>query len=149
MTLLRRFLVVQALMFWQGGFLFYAAVVVAVGTDVLGPFAQGMVTRHVTDWMNVIGAATVAILVWDQLANRETCRCRVARWGFWAVMAGGLPVLAYIHLRIEPYIDSTLEHATFYLWHRVYLYVASAQWVASLAYVAVMLRAWSATPRAA
>ncbi len=33
--LLRRSLVVIALMFWQGGFTFYAAVVVPIGQDVL------------------------------------------------------------------------------------------------------------------
>ena len=31
MTLVRRFLVVAALMFWQGGFTFYSAVVVPLG----------------------------------------------------------------------------------------------------------------------
>jgi Na+-driven multidrug efflux pump len=148
MTLLRRFLVVQALLVWQGGFFFYAAVVVPIGADVYGSFGQGMVTRHVTDWMNVIGAGTIAILAWDQWANRESRRSRAARWGLWAVMAGGLPALALIHPRIETYIDSTMDYATFYLWHRVYLYVVTAQWVASLAYVAAMLRAWGAKPQA-
>ena len=36
MTLLRRFAVVQLLMLWQGGFLFYSGFVVPVGTDLLG-----------------------------------------------------------------------------------------------------------------
>jgi len=31
--LARRFLTIAALMFWQGGFTFYAAVVVPIGTD--------------------------------------------------------------------------------------------------------------------
>ena len=51
------------------------------------------------------------------------------------------------HLRVEPYVDSVMEHREFYAWHRVYLIAAATQWVAGLAYVAVMLRAW-ATPRA-
>lgn len=148
MSTLRRFLVIQALLCWQGGFLFYAAVVVPIGTEVHGSFNQGMVTRHVTDWMNVIGAAAVAILAWDQLANGDPRVYRRVRWGLWLVLAGGLPILATIHVRIEPYIDSSMDHRTFYQWHRVYLYVASAQWVAGLAYVAVMLRAW-AKPQAA
>jgi hypothetical protein len=41
-----------------------------------------------------------------------------------------------------------MDYHEFYQWHRAYLYVASAQWVAGLAYVAVMLRAW-AKPQAA
>jgi hypothetical protein len=148
MSTLRRFLVIQALLFWQGGFLFYAAVVVPIGTDILGPLGQGTITRHVTDWMNVIGAVAVAILAWDQLANGDSRGYRWARWGLWFVLAGGLPVLAVIHAHIEPYIDSSMDYREFYLWHRVYLYVASAQWVAALVYVAVMLRAW-AKPQAA
>lgn len=149
MTLLRRFLVVQALLVWQGGFFFYAAVVVPLGTDLHGSFKQGQLTRHVTDGMNAIGIITVAILAWDQWANGESRRCRIARWGLWAVLAGGLPVLAYLHGRIEPFIDSTMDYPDFYLWHRVYLYVATAQWVASLAYVVAMLRAWGPKPEAA
>jgi hypothetical protein len=148
MSTLRRFLVIQALLFWQGGFLFYAAVVVPIGTDVHGPFRQGMVTRHVTDWMNVIGAVAVAILAWDQLANGDSRAYRWSRWGLWFVLASGLVALGLIHPRIEPYIDSSMDYHEFYQWHRAYLYVASAQWVAGLAYVAVMLRAW-AKPQAA
>ena len=46
---LRRFIVLVALCFWQGGFTFYAGVVVPVGTDVLGSsLKQGFVTRRVT-----------------------------------------------------------------------------------------------------
>ena len=36
MTAVRRFLVFQTLLLWQGGFLFYTAVVVTIGTQVLG-----------------------------------------------------------------------------------------------------------------
>jgi hypothetical protein len=35
MTTLRRFLALAALLDWQGGFLFYAAVVIPIGLDVL------------------------------------------------------------------------------------------------------------------
>ena len=48
MVVVRRFVVVQALLLWQGGFLFYAAIVVPVGTDELGSaFAQGKITARV------------------------------------------------------------------------------------------------------
>src|SRR5262249_20227395 len=98
--------------------------------------------------MNVVGAIAVVVLAWDQVANGDPRRVRRARWGLWAVMAVGLAALALIHPRIEPYIDSTMEYQTFYQWHRAYLYVSTAQWVASLAYVLIMLRAWAVKPQA-
>ena len=42
MTLTRRMVLLITLMFWQGGFMFYGAVVVPVGAEVLGSHrAQG------------------------------------------------------------------------------------------------------------
>jgi hypothetical protein len=154
MQLFRRFLVAQALMLWQGGFLFYAAVVVPTGTNVLGSFDQGRVTRHVTDAMNVIGAVTVLVLTWDQWTSPGPRWLRWSRWAIWTALLGGLVALAVMHPRIEGYVDFGAEgrvtdYPTFYLWHRLYLYVATVQWVASLGYVVLMLHAWSANPQAA
>jgi hypothetical protein len=143
MSTLRRFLVIQALLVWQGGFFFYAAVVIPIGTEIHGSLGQGTVTRHVTDWMNLIGAAAAVILAWDQWANGDARWCRRVRWGLWMVLAGGLVALAVLHPRVEQYLDSTMDYRTFYFWHRVYLGVATAQWVTGLAYVVVMLRAWA------
>jgi len=151
MQLLRRFLALQALMLWQGGFLFYAAVVVPTGTELLGSFDQGRVTRQVTDAMNVLGAAALLVLAWDQVAEPNSRR---GRWVTWSVLAGGLMALAILHPRIERYVDFATDgrvndYASFYFWHQVYLYVATIQWVAGLGYVVLMLRAWSANPQAA
>ena len=72
MTTLRRFLVVQALMLWQGGFLFYAAVVVPAGTEVLGSgAAQGPITARVTDALNLCGLAALVLTAWDQAVTRD------------------------------------------------------------------------------
>lgn len=149
MSTFRRFLVFQALLVWQGGFLFYAAVVVPIGTRLHGGFAQGMVTRHVTDWLNGIGAVALAILAWDQWANGDRRGLRIARWGLWAALVGSLAGLALVHQKIEPYIDSVMDYDAFYQWHRVYLCGAALQWVAGLAYVMVMVRAWAAKSQAA
>lgn len=151
MTLLRRFLVIQALLLWQGGFVFYAAVVVPVGSAELGAFEQGRVTREVTGWMNLFGAAAVAVLAWDQLAGDGPAWARRTRWGLWAVLAGGLIALGVLHARVEGYIDFAAgrmaDRSQFYFWHAVYMDVAAAQWVAGLAYVAFTLRAWTADVR--
>ncbi|HJZ89380.1 MAG TPA: hypothetical protein VKE40_00815 [Gemmataceae bacterium] len=149
MQTFRRFLVLQALMIWQGGFFFYAAVVVPTGTRVLGSWWQAQVTRHVTDRMNVIGAVALIILGWDQLSAGGLRR---ARWALWGVMAGGLVALAILHPAIEGHVEFGVEgrvvdYPAFYLLHRIYLYVATVQWVAALTYVAVTLRAWHRSGR--
>jgi hypothetical protein len=154
MQLVRRFLVVQALMLWQGGFVFYAAVVVPTGTDVLGSFPQGRVTRHVTDAMNLIGMAALAVLAWDQFQNRDSNGGRRLRWAIWASLAAAQAALFLLHSRISSHVDfamdgAILDYWAFYLWHRIYLCVAAAQWAAGVVYVAVMLRAWNGTPRSA
>lgn len=145
MTILRRFLVIQALMLWQGGFLFYSAVVVPTGTEIHGAFAQGRITRVVTDTMNAIGAITIAILACDQFCCGSFRRIR---WGLWAILAIGVAMLFALHPRIESYVNfsasgQVVDYPAFYFWHRVYLYIASTQWFIGLAYVAITLRAWS------
>jgi hypothetical protein len=154
MQLFRRFLVIQALIVWQGGFLFYAAVVVPIGTDVVGSWMQGQITRHVTDWMNGIGMAVLPILAWDQLSNPDGKGSRRARWGLWLVLFASLLGLIVLHPVVERLVDGTesatdAAYRTFYLWHRVYLYLAAVQWVAGLGYVVVTLWAWIAKPQAA
>jgi hypothetical protein len=146
MPLLRRFLVLQALLLWQAGFLFYAAVVVPTGTEVLGAFAQGRVTREVTVALNLIGAVALALLAWDQWAES---RHRRGRWGLWIVLAVTLVGLLILHPMIESRVDFAADgrvndYPGFYLWHRVYLIVSTIQWAAGLGYTALMLRAWTA-----
>ena len=66
MTFLRRFLVLIAFAFWQGGFTFYAAVVVHVGLHVDSAF-QAIVTTSVTNYLNISGAVALVVLAWDLL----------------------------------------------------------------------------------
>lgn len=136
----RRFLVLQALLVWQGGFFFYAAVVVPTGTSVLGTFEQGSVTRHVTVWLNAIGAGAIAVFAWDQFATRAKWR-----WAPWGILFGCLVTLAILHPQIESRIDfgpegRVREYTAFYQLHRVYLYVSTLQWLAGLWYAAIFVR---------
>src|SRR5215468_6101686 len=81
--LVRRFLVLVALMFWQGGFTFYAAVVVPVGQNELGShLQQGFITRQVTDYLNLSGAIALFLLGCDVAASRDRSTGR--RWARWA-----------------------------------------------------------------
>lgn len=67
--LVRRLLLLWALMFWQGGFMFYGGVVVPVGSRILGSdLEQGWITRSVTNYLNVAGA--VALALWGSAGSR-------------------------------------------------------------------------------
>jgi hypothetical protein len=139
-TTLRRFLVVAALMFWQGGFLFYAAVVVHVGMQTIGS-DQSLVTQHVTVFLNLAGACALLPLAWDVWA---TSSHRLWRWAAWLIMALGLPILVWLHGRIVDIIDPQKagDYSEFYPTHRWYLWISTVQWVAAVVFVLVSLRAW-------
>lgn len=148
MTLLRRFLVLAALLFWQGGFTFYAAVVVPVGTHVLGSVReQARVTGPVTRWLNVSGAAALSLLFWELWASRDDqVRRRRIRVALWAVMSLGLAALFALH----PWLDARFNAAErtveagsgFRLGHKAYLIVSTVQWFCSLGFLAWSLAAW-------
>lgn len=107
MRTLRRFVVLLTLMFWQGGFTFYAAVVVPVGTEVLGSATdQGWITRQVTAYLNLAGAVGVATLGWDiAVAGDPDRRRRRLRLLAWFGLAVTLVVLAWLHPRLDALLD--------------------------------------------
>ena len=141
---LRRFLVFQSLLAWQGGFFFYATFVVPIGNDVLESAAlQGAVTQRVSNWLNVLGVIALVLLAVDQIAVRPL---RKPRWGVWLVT-----LLCHLYqLALHPWLDSQFDPATltitdrprFYFWHETYLTVAGVQWFACLIAIWLLLVAW-------
>src|SRR5262249_7084064 len=117
-TTLRRFLVLAALIFWQGGFTFYAGVGVLVGPATLGA-DQSIVTRRVTIFLNLAGAVALLLFAWDVKA---TTTRRAWRWTAWGGMALALPLLLWLHGRIDAAIDPTTasvhDYEAFYPSHR-------------------------------
>jgi hypothetical protein len=102
MTVLRRVLLVLALAFWQGGFMFYGAVVVPVGAVVLGSHhEQGLVTQAVTNYLNAAGVVALVLWAWDVAAEGR----RWPRWCVWAALAILLGALAWLHVRLDEQID--------------------------------------------
>ena len=147
MLLIRRFLVLIALFFWQGGFTFYASVVVPVGQQVFGHLRQGFITRQVTVYLNLAGAIALAVLVWDQLAARDPVRWRRAsRWLLWTSMAIALLWLVWLHGQMDEMLvvkgriirDPDLFHAR----HRLYLWISTLQWACGLFYLISTLVIW-------
>ncbi|MFM8274367.1 MAG: hypothetical protein ACKODX_18830, partial [Gemmata sp.] len=138
MTLLRRFAVVQLLMLWQGGFLFYSGFVVPVGTDLLGRVGQGAITARVTVLLNWIAVAALAAVALDLALARDPRRRRAAaRWTAWAVAAACQALLFYLHAALVSYMDpdrqAVLVLPPFRPTHAAYLWAHTVQWVAGLA----------------
>lgn len=145
---LRRFLALQALLAWQGGFVFYAAVVVPVGTGILGSAAaQGAVTQTVTDWLNRIGLAALVVLAWDVSATPAFRRIRSTVWG---LMAALLLVLFFLHIALDTNFDpvrrTSPDPAAFRFVHGAYLCASTAQWLLGLSFGWWTVKAWASPP---
>ena len=138
----RRALVLAVLLFWQGGFTFYGAVVVHVGQDVLGSHTrQGFVTQRVTEWLNLAGVVALAVMLWNLWAVWPA-KGRVVRWlllATWIGMAALQAELFALHPVMDRLLDATarevLDYDRFDALHRVYLLSSSAQWAAGVLHV--------------
>jgi hypothetical protein len=147
MLLLRRLLALIALFFWQGGFTFYAGVVVPVGQQLLGPSRQGFVTRQVTVYLNLAGAAVLLVLLWDLLAARAASKwLRRSRWFLWAAMLLALLWLYRLHGQLDELLvvkgRILLDADTFHIRHRLYLWISTVQWAWGLLYLCASLAIW-------
>jgi hypothetical protein len=148
--LVRRFLLVVALMFWQGGFTFYGAVVVPIGADVHGShLKQGFITRRVTDYLNLAGAIALPILAWDLVAVADTAPWR--RWLRWLALVVAsitLALLVWLHNRLDGLLDSErlaiLDRQAYLREHELYLHISTVKWIACLVGLGLSLWAWRA-----
>src|SRR5262245_42393816 len=107
MTLTRRTLVLAALALWLGGFTFYSAVVVPIGSEQLGFVTQGFITRNVTAVLNVIGTAALVPLAWDAWAGSP--RVRWQRLLLWVALAATLAALWALHPHLADLMDPEKE----------------------------------------
>jgi hypothetical protein len=148
MTIVRRFLVLAAVMFWLGGFTFYGAVVVPVGSAILGSHLdQGWITRSVTNFINLAGLVALGIWAWDLAAAKDAAAWRRwSRWALWAIMLICLGILAWLHVRLDDFLDleafRMVDRPQFRYWHAVYLNFSTVQWAAGLLLLAATLLAW-------
>jgi hypothetical protein len=145
--LTRRFLALASLMFWQGGFLFYVSVVVPIGQRVLGSdLNQGLITRQVTNYLNLAGAVALVFLAWDAAMSADRPTLRRLRWLSWLAMFLALGLLAWLHGLLDQLIDldgvRILDRRLFHVQHRSYLWVSTAQWACGIIYALLMLHSW-------
>src|SRR5437588_11024353 len=97
LTWLRRCCVLLVLMFWVGGGLFYAAVVIPLGRARL-PEEFSKVTTEATNVLNWAGVVAVLVLSWDVIFARERTVWLIAvRWASFGVAGAALPLLFWLH----------------------------------------------------
>lgn len=152
---------------WIGGFTFYAAVVVPVGTDILGSArAQGEITQVVTNWLNLFSAVALLAMGFDWWSDRNRRRKnnggglgQPRRW--WAMgstlafMIGLLIVLAVLHPQLDRLIEPTesgdairlSDRKQFYSLHRVYLWTNTLQWLMGWVWLALFVHDLVKPPR--
>ena len=151
---LRRLLFLWLLAIWQGGFVFYAAVVVEVGKQVLGGAEeQGWITQQVTNWLNLAGGGALAAWAWDIAAEPSPQALRRRRWLVWMFLVAALLALASLHPFLDMHMHSEQEaryisgRADFRTLHRWYLWISTAQWLGSIGLSWWTLRTWRQADR--
>jgi len=142
-----RTLTVLVLSVWLGGLVFYAGVVIPVGSGVVGGHRVfGFITRVVTPWLNRIGVMVLLVLLPQVWAGRRAAARRARSWS-WSIMAAAQAALFVLH----PWVDALLEPVgrrimdadAFYLRHRVYLLVTTLQWCSGVVLLWAVLVLWS------
>lgn len=151
MTVVRRFLVLAALMFWHGGFTFYSSVVIPVGQKVLGSHRQqALVTQSVTNYLNLAGAVALALWAWDIAGTHDSDRRRRVRWGLWVLLVVTLGLLVWLHVPLDREMIPdlrTLDESQFRQLHGWYLIVSTVQWAAGVILTVTTLMAWRCEDR--
>ena len=147
MTLLRRFVVLLAFAFWQGGFTFYAAVAAPVTSEVLGSSPErGVLSQKITRYLNLAGAVALVLLAWDTAATRDRAAWRRGlRWLVLLAMALSLAAQLWLQFHFDscdisdPY--GVLRLGDFGEDHW-YLWISVFQWECAMLYLLLTIQAW-------
>jgi hypothetical protein len=152
--MIRRFAVIAAFSLWMGGFTFYSSFAIPASTRILGSHrAAGFITQDVTRALNAVAAAALAILFWNLVsdwrhASAGARRGMTVAWVFLAVLQAALfwlhPIL---DTRLDPAAQSIAVNSHFDAWHRAYLWISTAQWLASLPLLWAVLSTWARRDR--
>ncbi len=133
---------------WMGGFTFFTSVSLRVAHKVLSETKEfGFVTAGVTDRLNVIGVIALLLLLAHLVAHWQV----LVRWrrfllGFtWVILAVTLALMFNIHNAIDAVLNLqqrvVVDYDAFEPVHRHYKQVATAQWLAAVIHLTMMLTA--------
>lgn len=132
MTSVRQFVLLLAIAFSFGGFSFYAAVVVPIGSDVFDATSQGFVTQRVTHVINYASFVTGVMLLWEGLAARRNKHF----FALLAIYSVCLIALFAMHPQLDELLNfddqSVIDSVKFYNLHRIYLWTSTIQWLATI-----------------
>ncbi len=115
---------------WWGGLCFYAAVVVPIGTELIGSVEQGFITQRVTQWHNGLSGLFLVGLLIEAFRQRSR--------GLWAIAV----VLAIIdialvvwHAKLTGMMDFQQQAVpgSFYAQHAIYLWITGVEWLMGMA----------------
>jgi hypothetical protein len=134
LAMLRRIAATLLIALWWGGFSFYSGRVVFIGHEILrSKVRQGFITERVTTELNWLALVTLGMVGWELIACAPIPRRRVT-WMTWAVTLLATVTLILLHAKLAAMLDFNSRQVTddnrFYDWHRVYLCVATVQWLA-------------------
>ncbi|QVL33275.1 hypothetical protein KIH39_04990 [Telmatocola sphagniphila] len=134
------FLLWFALLWWQGGFMFYSSIVVYIATNVLGSaFEQGKITARVMLWLNGLGTLTILLMLADLLRWKGWQFKPRGMWICWLILAITQALLWNLREEMVAVIDlkedSIRDRASFREMHEWYMRWTSVQWGTCLAYM--------------
>jgi hypothetical protein len=141
MSILRRTLLMLALIFWQGGFMFYGGIVIPTGARVLegGHRTQSAVTRAITPVLHAAGGVGVVLLLWDLLAGAPYRR------GFRWILLLGIAAMLAAEVVLTYLMETSLTYPDrphFSDLHRAYVLAGTAQWLLVMGSLPLILLAW-------
>lgn len=148
---LQRAMTIFAIALWFGGFTFYTACVLRIGSKVVGGLTQGFVTQRVMRVLELLAAVMVVAVIIDIATHWK----RIGRWlrtlqcVAWSTMAASLIGIVLIHNKMDPLLDpgafAKPDHEAFSPFHQAYQFISTCMWVATVVYVLLVVRVY-ATP---
>ena len=144
-----RTLLITTFALWFGGFIFYVAFVVPIGTEVLGSArSQGFITQQVTHWLNLVCGCAILVMLLESFRNWRTSfvRWHVVQLAMVLIIAGLLVALVLIHPVMDEMIivedEMITDEVRFEVLHRVYLWVSTIQWAAAWIWILIAVTVW-------
>lgn len=128
--------------------MFYGAIVVPVGTMVLGSESlQGFVTQSVTNYLNIIGFLSLIIWLGELILQRDTLKIRRnIRWAILILLIVMIGLLSWLHIRLDQLLDAetyVISNSDLFIrLHSWYLIISTIQWAFSLVLVGLTIWAW-------